>query len=56
MSLEFLWYIPNQVVPGHRGEPVTADHNSLDTLTAHAEALEANGWKGALLGTGWGRP
>ncbi|MFD6224022.1 LLM class flavin-dependent oxidoreductase [Nocardia asteroides] len=56
MSLEFLWYIPNQVVPGHRGEPVTADHNSLDTLTAHAEALETHGWKGALLGTGWGRP
>lgn len=56
MSLEFLWYIPNQVTPGHRGEPVTADHNSLDTLTAHAKALEANGWKGALLGTGWGRP
>ncbi|MGV9823251.1 LLM class flavin-dependent oxidoreductase [Nocardia xishanensis] len=56
MSLEFLWYIPNQVVPGHRGEPVAADHNSLETLTAHAEALEANGWKGALLGTGWGRP
>ncbi|MFC6012037.1 LLM class flavin-dependent oxidoreductase [Nocardia lasii] len=56
MSLEFLWYIPNQVTPGHRGEPVVADHNSLDTLTAQAKALEANGWKGALLGTGWGRP
>ncbi|MGW5311715.1 LLM class flavin-dependent oxidoreductase [Nocardia thailandica] len=56
MSLEFLWYIPNQVTPGHRGEPVTADHNSLDTLTAHARALEDNGWTGALLGTGWGRP
>ena len=34
MSLEFLWYIPNQVIPGHRGEPVTDGHNSLDTLTA----------------------
>lgn len=56
MSLEFLWYIPNQVTPGHRGEPVSADHNSLDTLTAHARALEDNGWTGALLGTGWGRP
>ncbi|MFC9872520.1 LLM class flavin-dependent oxidoreductase [Nocardia salmonicida] len=56
MSLEFLWYIPNQVTPGHRGEPVAADHNSLDTLTTQAEALEAHGWKGALLGTGWGRP
>ncbi|WP_216908466.1 LLM class flavin-dependent oxidoreductase [Nocardia noduli] len=56
MSLEFLWYIPNQVTPGHCGEPVTADHNSLDTLTAQAKALEAHGWKGALVGTGWGRP
>ncbi|MFF2397319.1 LLM class flavin-dependent oxidoreductase [Nocardia sp. NPDC058114] len=56
MSLEFLWYIPNQVTPGHRGEPVAADHNSLDTLTTQAKVLEAHGWKGALLGTGWGRP
>lgn len=56
MSLEFLWYIPNQATPGHRGDTVTADHNSLDTLTSHAKALERHGWKGALLGTGWGRP
>lgn len=56
MSFEFLWYIPNQATPGHRGEPVTAGHNSLDTLTAQARALEDHGWKGALLGTGWGRP
>ncbi|MET9489890.1 LLM class flavin-dependent oxidoreductase [Nocardia sp. NPDC006630] len=56
MSLEFLWYIPNQVTPGHRGEPVTTDHNSLETLSAQAEALEEHGWKGALIGTGWGRP
>jgi len=56
MSLEFLWYIPNQSQPGHRGEPVTADHNSLATLTSHARALEEHGWGGALLGAGWGRP
>jgi len=56
MSFEFLWYIPNQVTPGHRGEPVTAGHNSLDTLTAQARALEDHGWKGALIGAGWGRP
>ncbi|WP_062996934.1 LLM class flavin-dependent oxidoreductase [Nocardia mikamii] len=56
MSAEFLWYIPNQVTPGHRGDTVTADHNSIDTLTAQARALEQYGWKGALLGTGWGRP
>ena len=53
---EFLWYIPNQVVAGHRGDSATDGHNSLDTLTRHAKALEANGWTGALLGTGWGRP
>jgi alkanesulfonate monooxygenase len=56
MSFEFLWYIPNQATPGHRGEPVTADHNSLGTLTAQARALEDHGWKGALIGAGWGRP
>jgi alkanesulfonate monooxygenase len=56
VSLEFLWYIPNQVIPGHRGEPVTDGHNSMDTLTAQARAVEDHGWKGALLGAGWGRP
>ncbi|MFE3280122.1 LLM class flavin-dependent oxidoreductase [Nocardia sp. NPDC059239] len=56
MSLEFLWYIPNQVTAGHRGEPVSTDHNSLQTLTTQAAALEQHGWTGALLGTGWGRP
>jgi alkanesulfonate monooxygenase len=56
MSLEFLWYIPNEVTPGHRGDAVTADHNSLKALTTQAKALEEHGWKGALLGTGWGRP
>jgi len=56
MSTEFLWYIPNQVTPGHRGDAVAADHNSLATLTEQAVALEDHGWKGALLGTGWGRP
>ncbi|WP_432843361.1 LLM class flavin-dependent oxidoreductase [Dactylosporangium sp. CA-092794] len=56
MSLQFLWYIPNQVEPGHRGDDVVAGHNSLDTLTAQARALEEHGWGGALIGTGWGRP
>jgi len=53
---EFLWYIPNEVRPGHRGDAPAVGHNSLDTLTEHAKALEDNGWTGALLGTGWGRP
>lgn len=56
MSLEFLWYIPNQVQPGHRGDDVVDNHNSLQTLTAQAKALEQHGWAGALIGTGWGRP
>ncbi|ANM13055.1 MULTISPECIES: LLM class flavin-dependent oxidoreductase [unclassified Rhizobium] len=53
---EFLWYIPNDVRPGHRGDSAVDNHNSLDTLTSHARALEEHGWKGALIGTGWGRP
>ena len=53
---EFLWYIPNDVNPGHRGDAVADDHNSLETLISHATALEEHGWKGALIGTGWGRP
>lgn len=53
---EFLWYIPNQIRPGHRGDAASSGHNSLDTLTSHAKALEDYGWRGALIGTGWGRP
>lgn len=56
MAVEFLWYIPNQVQPGHRGDDVIEDHNSLRTLTEHARAVEEHGWGGALIGTGWGRP
>ena len=55
-SLEFLWYIPNRVEAGHRGDAKVENHNSLDTLTSHAKAIEEHGWKGALIGTGWGRP
>ncbi|MBS7544853.1 LLM class flavin-dependent oxidoreductase [Ancylobacter oerskovii] len=53
---EFLWYIPNVVEAGHRGDSTVENHNSLETLTGHARALEEHGWKGALIGTGWGRP
>ncbi len=52
MSPRLLWYIPNQARPGHRGDDVVAGHNSLETLTAQATALEEHGWDGALLGTG----
>ncbi len=53
---ECLWYIPNQVRPGHRGDSTVDEHNSLETLTSHATALEQHGWKGALIGAGWDRP
>ena len=53
---ECLWYIPNQVEPGHRGDTIVEGHNSLDALTIHAHALEQHGWRGALIGAGWGRP
>ncbi|TYB65449.1 LLM class flavin-dependent oxidoreductase [Nonomuraea sp. PA05] len=56
MSLQFLWYIPNQARPGHRGDDTIAGHNSLATLSSHAEAVERHGWAGALIGTGWERP
>ncbi|MFC9694883.1 LLM class flavin-dependent oxidoreductase [Kribbella sp. NPDC056951] len=56
MTAEFLWYIPNQVEPGHRGDDATSGHNSLDRLTELALLTERHGWGGALLGTGWGRP
>ena len=53
---EFLWYIPNQIKSGHRGDTSAVSTNNLEVLTSHAKALEDHGWKGALLGTGWGRP
>ena len=56
MNSEFLWYIPNDVKAGHRGDAPVEDHNSLENLTIQAKALEDHGWKGALIGTGWGRP
>jgi alkanesulfonate monooxygenase len=54
--LDFLWYIPNETRPGHRGDISDAPPASLETLTSHATALEQHGWKGALIGAGWGRP
>ena len=55
-NVEFLWYIPNDIKAGHRGDISADGQNSLDTLTLQAKALEEHGWKGALIGTGWGRP
>ncbi|QNG20804.1 LLM class flavin-dependent oxidoreductase [Rhodococcus triatomae] len=56
MSLEFLWYIPNTVRPGHRGDDTVEGWGSLDFSTDLARTAEQHGWSGALIGTGWGRP
>ncbi len=56
MRSEFLWYIPNEVRTGHRGDDVHQGHNSLRTLVDQARAIEEHGWGGALIGTGYWRP
>ncbi|MFI6623227.1 LLM class flavin-dependent oxidoreductase [Streptomyces sp. NPDC050528] len=56
MSPEFLWYIPNTVEPGHRGDDTTEGWGSVEYSTDLARTAERHGWGGALLGTGWGRP
>lgn len=56
LDLQFLWYIPNTVEPGHRGDPTVDGWGSLEFSTGQARLLEAHGWAGALLGTSWGRP
>lgn len=53
---EFLWYVPNEVEPGHRGDTATAGFGSVEYSIDLARTAEAHGWGGALLGTGWGRP
>ena len=56
MSPRFLWYIPDTVEPGHRGDDTTTGWGSIEYSTDLARTAEAHGWSGALLGTGWGRP
>ncbi|MEV6508615.1 LLM class flavin-dependent oxidoreductase [Streptomyces sp. NPDC051642] len=56
MSLEFLWYIPNTVESGHRGDDTTDGWGSIEYSTDLARTAERHGWGGALLGAGWGRP
>lgn len=55
-TAEFLWYIPKEIRPGHRGDDAMPGHNSLDVLSRQATAIERHGWRGALLGAGWDRP
>jgi alkanesulfonate monooxygenase len=56
VSLEFLWYIPNTVEAGHRGDDVAGGWADLSLSTELAQIAEDHGWGGALIGTGWGRP
>jgi alkanesulfonate monooxygenase len=56
MSLEFLWYIPNTVDAGHRGDDTPGGWASLGQSAELARVTEEHGWAGALIGTGWGRP
>ncbi|SDH42811.1 LLM class flavin-dependent oxidoreductase [Pseudonocardia oroxyli] len=53
---EFLWYLPNMVQPGHRGDDTVDGWGSLDYSVELARSAEDHGWGGALIGTGWGRP
>jgi alkanesulfonate monooxygenase len=56
VSPEFLWYIPNTVEAGHRGDDEANQWTSLGLSAELAQSAEKHGWGGALLGTGWGRP
>jgi alkanesulfonate monooxygenase len=54
--MAYLWYIPNTVEPGHRGDNTKEGWGTLDFSTDLARDVEDHGWDGALLGTSWGRP
>jgi alkanesulfonate monooxygenase len=54
--MKFLWYIPNTVEPGHRGDDAVSGYGTLEHSVELARLAEDHGWQGALIGTGWGRP
>src|SRR5580693_9113948 len=53
---EFLWYIPNTVEAGVRGDDVASGWADLERSVTLARMTEDHGWGGALFGTSWGRP
>jgi alkanesulfonate monooxygenase len=55
MALEFLWYVPNTVESGHRGDDTAEGWGTLGFSAGIAAAAEDHGWDGALVGAGWGR-
>ncbi|MCC6179688.1 MAG: LLM class flavin-dependent oxidoreductase [Chloroflexi bacterium] len=56
MPPQFLWYIPSTVESGHRGDDTDEGWGTLDFSAAIATVLEEQGFVGALIGAGWGRP
>ena len=56
MRAEFLFYIPNTVETGIRGDDVAGGWANLNLSAELAKRTEEHGWDGALLGTSWGRP
>jgi alkanesulfonate monooxygenase SsuD/methylene tetrahydromethanopterin reductase-like flavin-dependent oxidoreductase (luciferase family) len=54
--MTFLWYLPNTIEPGHRGDDAVDGYGTLDHSVDLARTAEEHGWEGALIGTGWGRP
>ncbi len=56
MALDFLWYVPNTVESGHRGDDTAEGWGTLEFSAGIAQAAEEHGFSGALIGTGWGRP
>ena len=55
MALEFLWYVPNTVESGHRGDDTAEGWGTLEFSAGIARAAEEHGFDGALIGAGWGR-
>jgi alkanesulfonate monooxygenase len=55
MALEFLWYVPNTVESGHRGDDSADGWGTLDFSTEIVRTAEEHGFEGALIGAGWGR-
>jgi alkanesulfonate monooxygenase len=56
VSSEFLFYIPNTVETGVRGDDVAGGWANLDLSSELARITEDHGWSGALIGASWGRP
>jgi alkanesulfonate monooxygenase len=55
VTLEFLWYVPNTVESGHRGDDTAEGWGTLDFSAQIARTAEEHGFEGALIGAGWGR-